>query len=213
MSKGDVESAGDLVKVIQSLFVDDPTPAINFSSIHKAKGLEADNVFIQRPDLLPMPMAIKSGDPIQIQQSNNLGYVAITRAKKKLTLVAPPPKEEGEESVPVHPTAWASAMGGSAVDQLADIVAPPAPTVAKKKVTKKKKRVTKKKATKKPTPAPTPPKKKKITQAQLDKLLDLFPNKSVASDWEDVEIRQPSLFERVTVRHLPDSLFDRVARR
>ena len=47
-----------------------------FSTIHKAKGLEARNVYIIRPDLLPHPMA--EGDNELIQE-RNLKYVAITR--------------------------------------------------------------------------------------------------------------------------------------
>lgn len=92
MEKPGVATAADLVDAIKSLFVDDPSPAINFSSIHKAKGLEADHCFIQRPDLLPLPAA--EGDEIQEQQEKNLEYVAITRAMKTLTWINPPVKEE-----------------------------------------------------------------------------------------------------------------------
>jgi len=51
------------------------------SSIHKAKGLEADRVFIIRPDLLPSKLAYSAEE---IQQERNLTYVALTRAKKEL---------------------------------------------------------------------------------------------------------------------------------
>lgn len=97
MGKPGIEVAGDLLDAIEDLFVKDPSPAINFSSVHRAKGLEADNVFIQRPDLLPLPKALKSGDPIQEQQEWNLKYVAITRAKKALTWVDPPPKNKEDD--------------------------------------------------------------------------------------------------------------------
>jgi superfamily I DNA/RNA helicase len=53
-----------------------------FSTIHKAKGLEAEDVYFLRPDLLPS-WWIK--EPEALQQEANLRYVAITRAKSTLT--------------------------------------------------------------------------------------------------------------------------------
>ena len=76
-------SVADVVERCETLFSDDNI-GVTLSSIHRAKGLEADNVFILRPDLLPHPAA-KS--PEQLQQESNLRYVAVTRAKKKLTWV------------------------------------------------------------------------------------------------------------------------------
>lgn len=51
------------------------------STIHKAKGLEADSVYILRPDLLPAPFAKTEA---QVAQEHNLKYVAVTRAKLDL---------------------------------------------------------------------------------------------------------------------------------
>jgi superfamily I DNA/RNA helicase len=53
-----------------------------FSTIHKAKGLESDEVYILRPDLMPSPWA--NGEQELIQE-DNLSYVAITRARQSLT--------------------------------------------------------------------------------------------------------------------------------
>jgi superfamily I DNA/RNA helicase len=53
-----------------------------FSTVHKAKGTEADDVYILRPDLMPSPFA---NTKEQMRQEENLLYVAITRAKKSLT--------------------------------------------------------------------------------------------------------------------------------
>lgn len=53
-----------------------------FSTIHKAKGLEHENVYILRPDLMPSPYAMTEDAK---QQEANLIYVAITRAKLNLT--------------------------------------------------------------------------------------------------------------------------------
>lgn len=55
---------------------------VNLSTIHKAKGLESDNVFIL--DTKP----IRKGTDDQKQQEKNLLYVARTRAIKTLTFVA-----------------------------------------------------------------------------------------------------------------------------
>lgn len=59
--------------------------AIALSTIHKSKGLEADNVFIIVPDKLPLVW--KGQQEWEFQQEKNLEYVAITRAKKNLYYV------------------------------------------------------------------------------------------------------------------------------
>lgn len=55
--------------------------AVRCLTIHKAKGLEADRVFLIRPDLLPHRLAERSW---QRTQEENLLYVALTRAKEDL---------------------------------------------------------------------------------------------------------------------------------
>lgn len=55
------------------------------SSIHRAKGDEADEVFILRPDLLMPPETVT--DTWQQEQELNIHYVAVTRAKKRLIFV------------------------------------------------------------------------------------------------------------------------------
>lgn len=65
------------------------TTGPRISTIHKAKGLEAEHVYLLRPDLLPSKYA-KSEE--QLRQEANLKYVAITRALKTLTYL---PEEEG----------------------------------------------------------------------------------------------------------------------
>jgi len=61
--------------------------AINCSTIHKVKGLEADRVFVYRYDLMPHPMA---NTDRELQEEKNIEYVAITRAKKELYLIMDP---------------------------------------------------------------------------------------------------------------------------
>lgn len=79
------EDTGAMVKKIDVLFKDSDK-GICFSTIHKSKGLEADNVFIIALNKLPLQRAMKN--PIQAQQEWNLYYVAVTRSKKALYMVA-----------------------------------------------------------------------------------------------------------------------------
>lgn len=54
--------------------------SIILSTVHKAKGLEANKVFIVMPKDMPM----RTSQPWQYQQEMNLKYIAITRAKNEL---------------------------------------------------------------------------------------------------------------------------------
>lgn len=73
----------DLISKITMLFSDDNL-GIVFSSVHRAKGLEADNVFILRPDLMPHKKAKKQWEK---DQEQNCIYVAETRSKNQLVYV------------------------------------------------------------------------------------------------------------------------------
>jgi DNA helicase-2/ATP-dependent DNA helicase PcrA len=74
----------EICQKIDQIFSDQDRPGIMLSTIHKAKGLQAHNIFVLRHDLLPHPMCKK---PWQRQQEMNLKYVAITRAERKLVWV------------------------------------------------------------------------------------------------------------------------------
>ena len=69
---------------IASVFSDD-VKGVAFSSIHKAKGLEADRVFIIRPELTPHKLAQSQW---QIEQERNLQYISYTRSKSELYFVS-----------------------------------------------------------------------------------------------------------------------------
>lgn len=76
----------EVVAMLDTLFTDTKNGnAITLSTVHKAKGLEADNVFILLPDCLPM--ITKNQKNWEFEQEMNLKYVAITRAKKNLYYV------------------------------------------------------------------------------------------------------------------------------
>lgn len=74
----------DLLAEIDSLFADDadPTKMIILSSIHKSKGKEWHRVFWLQTG--PSPWARKDWE---LEQENNLLYVATTRAQRELVLI------------------------------------------------------------------------------------------------------------------------------
>ena len=74
------ETVNQLLDLLKALGLSTRGPI--FSTVHKAKGLEAKDVYLLRPDLLPSPWAT---DEKSIQQENNLLYVAITRAQNTFT--------------------------------------------------------------------------------------------------------------------------------
>ena len=71
-------------KVINELFSDNNKTGIRLMTMHKSKGLEADNVFILNDYLCPSKYAKTKEELIS---EKNLLYVAITRAKKKLYFI------------------------------------------------------------------------------------------------------------------------------
>jgi superfamily I DNA/RNA helicase len=73
-----------VVSFIAEIFGDEDASAITLMTIHKAKGLENDRIFILRPDLLPHKLA-KSEEALKSEAC--LHYVAITRAKEELFYV------------------------------------------------------------------------------------------------------------------------------
>ena len=74
----------ELTDKINVIFNGDMTDAVELSTIHKAKGLEANNVFILQPSLMPSKFATKEWE---IKTERNLIYVAYTRAKKTLNFI------------------------------------------------------------------------------------------------------------------------------
>ena len=80
----------DVENRIDDVFADDAA-GVKFSTIHKAKGTEADRVVILGPEMIPHPMAKSAAAR---EQEKHIHYVAITRAKKTLEL-QPLPKKEG----------------------------------------------------------------------------------------------------------------------
>lgn len=89
----------DVYKRIDSLFKDADGNVVGYvlcSSVHRAKGMEADRVFIVRPELMPHPKATDQ------QQEANIKYVALTRSKRDLYLVV----EAHQASLTVDECLW-----------------------------------------------------------------------------------------------------------
>ena len=103
-----ISSVDDLEEYVNEIFVTktkeigiDDDKYIHLSTVHRAKGLEANNVFILCPSLLPNKLAKKDWEIIS---EKNLVYVAWTRAKKTLNFISekefPPEKSySGNDSL------------------------------------------------------------------------------------------------------------------
>lgn len=83
LSEG-LDTVDELIDKINAIFNGDENDAIILSTVHKAKGMEADNIFILCPSLMPSRLATKEWE---IQAEKNLMYVAVTRAKKTLNMI------------------------------------------------------------------------------------------------------------------------------
>ena len=78
----------DVVAKIEAVFTDDKSsPGIKLSSIHKAKGLEADRVFALMPEGCGPPHPMAKTNQAREQESHLL-YVMITRAREELIYVS-----------------------------------------------------------------------------------------------------------------------------
>jgi DNA helicase-2/ATP-dependent DNA helicase PcrA len=88
--KSEATSLQSFKKAVDSLFAED-IEGIQLSSIHRAKGLESDRVFIYNPSLLPGPWCYPGS--WQYEQEMNLKYVALTRSKDYLCFVDVPKKQ------------------------------------------------------------------------------------------------------------------------
>ena len=80
----DINTADELIEKINNIFSDRKKGGISLSTVHKAKGLEAENVYIACRELMPSSRAKKDWE---IRQEYNLMYVAYTRAKDILGFI------------------------------------------------------------------------------------------------------------------------------
>lgn len=80
----DIDDPLIVMEKIDKIFSDKNQEGICLSNIHKSKGLESNRVFILHPELMPSRRATLQWE---IEQENNLIYVAYTRAKKTLGFI------------------------------------------------------------------------------------------------------------------------------
>lgn len=86
-----VDSVGEFEGLTKELFKDSGRDGdIRLSSVHRAKGLEADHVTIYMPEILPYKKFMQG---MQAQQERNLAYVADTRSKNILEYASAPDRE------------------------------------------------------------------------------------------------------------------------
>lgn len=82
-------SVPELLRTIDGLFSDKALAgAVKLSTVHRAKGLEADRVFWLNPDA-----QARARKDWQLAQEDNLCYVAVTRAKQELNLIHEPKRD------------------------------------------------------------------------------------------------------------------------
>lgn len=80
-----INKSEEIIEKIDEIFPKrDKKDGISLSTIHKAKGLEANNVFIACESLMPSKSAKKDWE---VRQEYNLMYVAYTRAKNTLGFI------------------------------------------------------------------------------------------------------------------------------
>ncbi len=88
-------------------------PRVNLMTVHAAKGLEFDVVFIVGAEEGLFPHARSMDDPVAMQEERRLFYVAITRAKKALYITysqfrnsAPTMQSNYIDDIPQHLIEW-----------------------------------------------------------------------------------------------------------
>lgn len=78
-------TVSELIDKINMIFSNTKDKHILLSTVHRAKGLEADRVFIYKPSILENNRIAKQ--PWELKAERNLQYVAYTRAKEKLYFI------------------------------------------------------------------------------------------------------------------------------
>lgn len=90
-----IETKTELIEKIIEIFSDENKNGICLSTVHKAKGLETNNVFILNNYLMPSKYVKTEWEK---QQEMNIQYVAYTRPKEKLSFIYSKSENEIEES-------------------------------------------------------------------------------------------------------------------
>ena len=78
-------SLAELASSIKQLFGSEDDEAVLLSTVHRAKGMESERVYIAEP--LTLPLIWEGQKPWQSKQEQNLLYVALSRSTKDLFLI------------------------------------------------------------------------------------------------------------------------------
>jgi DNA helicase-2/ATP-dependent DNA helicase PcrA len=81
----DIDNPKDLQGYIKNLFDDKKVGTIVLSTVHRAKGLEAQKTLVLNPD--EMPLNWKNQSEEEFKQEMNIRFVALTRSKDKMVFV------------------------------------------------------------------------------------------------------------------------------
>ena len=90
----DASQGGDLLQFLQDLALvsdadkENTAPATTLMTIHSAKGLEFDHVYLIGMEEGLLPFYSEDEDERELEEERRLCYVAMTRARKSLTLTA-----------------------------------------------------------------------------------------------------------------------------
>lgn len=120
-ARSDAGSINELAEAIEEIFSDD-RESITLSTIHRAKGLEADRVAILEHESLGLARA--GAREWQAEQERNLAYVAITRAKSVLFEVVPALADASEPAKAEAPAKAAEPKTGPRFVTAADMMSP-----------------------------------------------------------------------------------------
>lgn len=88
LSQVNATSVSDLATYVESLFADNDHSPITLATVHRSKGLENERIFLIQPN--DLPLIWKNQQDWQLQQEENLLYVALTRSISDLFLVGEP---------------------------------------------------------------------------------------------------------------------------
>ena len=125
----DCDSVPEVIVKIGRIFADEIGVGIVLSTVHKFKGLEAANVFVLEPQLIPFPYNVTQ--EWQKQQERNIDYVARTRAVHRLEYIRDwsvygkkAVKRGVVPATAVKPSSGATAKSSSAGSRYMDVTDP-----------------------------------------------------------------------------------------
>ncbi len=113
--------------------LDENADCVSLMTIHSAKGLEFDNVFVAGLEETIFPSARSAADPDEIEEERRLAYVAFTRARKKLYLLHSHLRMLYGRVAENRPSRFLSEIGEDTAERIEEALPPPRTPPAKPK--------------------------------------------------------------------------------